>query len=178
MTLNEVDVAKINVGQKATLSFDAISDLSIAGTVSEIDAVGTVSQGVVTYAVKISFDTQDDRVKNGMSVSASIITNIKQDVLSVPNGAIKTKNGTSYVEIFDTPLQTPIAGAVGSPSVVAPKQQIVTTGLASDSITEIVSGLKEGDQVVSRTITGTTSTTSAKKSTSTKSLLGGGGPGM
>jgi HlyD family secretion protein len=172
ISLNEVDVAKINVGQKATLTFDAIPDLSIAGTVSEIDAIGTVSQGVVTYAIKISFDTQDNRIKNGMSVSASIITNIKQDVLTVPNGAIKTKNGTSYIEIFDSPLPAPANGAIGSLSAILPRQQIVIAGLSGDSITEIVSGLNEGDQIVSRTISSTATTKSA--ASTTPSLIGGG----
>ena len=95
VSLNEVDVAKIKIGQKATLTFDAISDLTISGVVSEIDSIGTVAQGVVTYNVKINFDTQDERVKPGMSVSSAIITDIKQDVLAVPNGAVKSSNGQS-----------------------------------------------------------------------------------
>ena len=78
VSLNEVDAAQLQVGQKATLTFDAIPDVSIAGEVAEIDALGTVSQGVVTYAVKILFDTQDIRVKPGMSTSAAIITNVHQ----------------------------------------------------------------------------------------------------
>ncbi|MBU1032868.1 HlyD family efflux transporter periplasmic adaptor subunit, partial [Patescibacteria group bacterium] len=50
VSLNEVDVSNVKVGQKATLTFDAVQDLTIAGSVSEVDMVGTVSQGVVTYA--------------------------------------------------------------------------------------------------------------------------------
>ncbi|MEK9179334.1 MAG: HlyD family efflux transporter periplasmic adaptor subunit, partial [Patescibacteria group bacterium] len=80
ISLNEVDVAKIKIGQKTTLTFDAIPDLTISGIVTEIDTIGAVSQGVVTYIAKISFDTQDERVKPAMSVSAAIITDIKQDV--------------------------------------------------------------------------------------------------
>ncbi|MCX6740834.1 MAG: HlyD family efflux transporter periplasmic adaptor subunit, partial [Candidatus Parcubacteria bacterium] len=56
-SLNEVDIAKIKVGQPATLTFDAIDGLSIAGQVAEVDIIGTVSQGVATYNVQISFDT-------------------------------------------------------------------------------------------------------------------------
>ena len=90
LSVNEVDAAKIKVGQKATLAFDAIEDLSISGVVSQIDSAGTVSQGVVTYSVKISFDTQDARVKSGMSVNATIQTEVKTDVLMVASAAIKT----------------------------------------------------------------------------------------
>ena len=94
ISLNEVDAAKVKVGQKVTLTFDAIDGLSITGEVSEIDALGTVSQGVVTYGVKIAFDTQDERVKSGMSVSAAIITDVKQNVLLVPNAAVKSNERT------------------------------------------------------------------------------------
>ncbi len=99
ISLNEVDAAKVKVGQKVTLTFDAIEGLSITGEVAEIDTLGTVSQGVVNYAVKIVFDTQDERVKSGMSVSATIITEVKQDVLLVPNAAVKSNN-EQYVEVL------------------------------------------------------------------------------
>jgi len=54
ITLNEADIAKIKSGQKVTLIFDAIDGLTITGQVVEIDVAGTVSQGVVSYNVKIS----------------------------------------------------------------------------------------------------------------------------
>ncbi len=174
VSLNEVDAAKIKVGQKATLTFDAVSGLGIAGEVAEIDTVGTVSQGVVSYTVKISFDTQDDRVKSGMSVSASIITDARQDVLLAPNSAVKTQGNSNYVEIFD-PKLTQTAGnqnSQGVPSTILPKQQIVEAGLSNDTQTEIVSGVKEGDQIVVRTISAQTTTATAP------SLFGGGGGGM
>ena len=72
--LNEVDVAKVKMGDQAVLTFDAIDGLTVAGKVIDIDTIGTVSQGVVTYNVKISLDTKDDGVKPGMSTNASIIT--------------------------------------------------------------------------------------------------------
>ncbi len=71
LSLNEVDAAKVAVGQKVTVTFDAIPDLSISGQVAEVDLLGTVTQGVVTYNVKIAFDTQDSRIKPGMSLNAS-----------------------------------------------------------------------------------------------------------
>ena len=173
LSLNEVDIAKIQIGQKATLTFDAIPDLTIAGKVAEIDSVGTVSSGVVNYTVKLSFDTSDNRVKPGMSVNATIITNVKQDVLSVPNSAIKTQNGTSYVETFSTALTTPITGVQGSPSLILPTKKTVEIGIANDTNTEITTGLNEGDIIVTKTISSTTTT----KTTSTKSILSGvGGP--
>jgi HlyD family secretion protein len=169
VSLNEVDAAKIQNGQKVTLTFDALPDLSIAGVVDEVDTVGTVSQGVVTYNVKIGFDTQDARVKSGMSVNAAIVTAIDQNVVTVPSSAVKTSGSVSYVQIFNPPLSgsNSTAGAV---SKIPPVNQVVTVGLSDGTNTEITSGLKVGDQVVTRTIAGS----GAKTTTSaTPSLLGG-----
>ncbi len=159
--LNEVEISQVQLGQKVTLTFDAVLNLTITGKVSQIDSIGTVSQGVVNYNVKITFDTNDPRIKPGMTANAAIITNIVQDVLMVPNSAIKSSNGASYVEIFTTPLPDPVAGVQGSPSTTLPIQQDVTVGISNDTSTEIISGLKEGDKIVTKTITGTTTKTTA-----------------
>ncbi len=156
ISLNEVDAAKIKEGQKATLTFDAVSELSITGEVAEIDTLGTVSQGVVTYKVKIVFDTQDERVKPGMSVSASIITEVKQDVLLVPNSAVKILSESNYVEIPNETVE-PNSSNGGVILQNPLLQQIVQIGLSNDTSTEIISGLKEGDQVVVRTISSSAS---------------------
>ncbi len=164
---NEVDIAKIKIGQKVTLTFDAIDGLSMTGSVVGVDTVGTVSSGVVTYNVTINLDVDDARVKPGMSVSATVITNTSQDVLVVPNSAIKTSNGTNYVEVFSSPLASPVTGVQGSISIVLPIKTDVQIGLANDTSTEIISGLKEGDIIVTKTITSTTT----KSTTSTPSIL-------
>lgn len=158
LSLNEVDIAKIKLGQKATLTFDAIDGLTISGKVAEIDSIGTVSQGVVSYNVKISFDVNDDRIKPGMSVSAEIITDTATDVLVVPSGAVKSKNGASYVETFNETLPEALAVSQGSLSPVLPNQIEVQIGLVGDTETEIISPLKEGDIIVTKTITSSTST--------------------
>ena len=157
--LNEVDVSKVKVGQKATLTFDAISDLSITGEVISVDAIGTVSSGVVNYNVKITLDTPDERIKSGMSVNASIITNVAQDVLTVPNTAVKTNTQGSYVEVFDTKLPDPATGTIGSVSSIAPRKQTITTGLSNDTDTQILSGIDENTIVVTKTITPSTTNT-------------------
>jgi len=170
ISLNEVDVARVKVGQPTTLTFDAVEGLTISGKVAEVGTVGTVSQGVVSYAVRISFDTDDERVKPGMSTSASIITDVKPDVLLVPNSAIKLRGENSIVEVFD-PAISVTGGATGVTSSVAPATQIVVVGLSNDASTEVVSGVSEGTQVVVRTITAQ----SAAPAQSAPSLLGGGG---
>ncbi len=158
LSLNEVDAAKIAVGNKATLTFDAIDGLTLTGTVAQVDAVGTVSQGVVSYAVQIAFDSQDARIKSGMTVNAAIQTAAKQDVLTVPSSAVKTTNGTSYVMVF-TPALADTGGTQGVTSKTEPTRTEVVTGISDDTTIEIISGLTEEQQIVTRTISGTASKT-------------------
>ena len=173
LSLNEVDAAKVSIGQKTTLTFDAIDGLSIAGQVSEVDTLGTVSSGVVTYGIQISFDSQDTRVKPGMTVSASIITSVAQDVLLVPNSAIKTQGTASYVQMLDQSVATSTPGSVsGIISNTAPKNITIQTGLSNDTDTEVTSGLNEGDQIIIKTTIG--AITTAKPTTNLLSSLTGG----
>ncbi len=195
VSLNEVDMVKLKLGQKATLTFDAIDGLSISGEVEDIDTVGTVSQGVVTYNVKVAFDTEDDRVRPGMSVDAAIITEVKQDVLLVSNSDIKTQGNVKYVEVIDNPnksssrasttasnisTSSSSTGLTAAVSNVTPREQVVETGLTNDTQTEITSGLNEGDVVVVKTSSNTTA--ASKTTTSSRGGFGGipglgGGPG-
>ncbi len=164
--LNEVDEAKIALGNKATLTFDALPDLSLTGTVEEIENVGVLSQGVVTYNIKITFDTQDDRVKPTMTVSASIITDSKEGVLMVPSSAVKTDaNGGKYVQ----EIAGASAGAGNVSTKTAPQSVAVEVGNSNDTDTEIVSGLNEGDTIVIRSIASSATTAVA----SAPSLFGG-----
>lgn len=170
ISLNEVDVAQVKVGQKAILTFSALEDLDMTGTVVEIESIGTVSQGVVSYEVKIVLDAQDERIKPQMTVSADIIVDQSIDVLTVPNAAIKTDDsGASYVEVLDFKGEPDAAGITSSDP---PTAQYVEIGLADDANTEIKSGLAEGNFVVTRTVTGSSAETNTTKS-SAASLLGG-----
>jgi len=139
ISLNEVDASKIEAGQKTTLTFDAIDDLSIAGEVVEVDILGAVSQGVVTYNVLVAFTGEVQKIKPGMSVSASIITAVKQNVLLVPNSAIKYQGEGQFVDVL-------------SSQQTIPQSQEIEVGLSNDFMSEVVSGLPEGASVVTQTI--------------------------
>lgn len=156
ISLNEIDAAKIKVGQKASLTFDAIPDLTLTGKVIEVDTVGTVSQGVVSYGIKIALDSDDERIKPSMSVNAEIIVNVKSNVLVLPNSAIKTQGNLKYVELIETSDELKKQINIGIQTVL-PKEasirnQIVETGISNDSLTEIISGINEGEVVISSKI--------------------------
>ncbi|MEJ0021203.1 MAG: efflux RND transporter periplasmic adaptor subunit [Candidatus Doudnabacteria bacterium] len=154
MPLNEVDAAKVSVGQKVNLTFDALDSLNVVGTVAQVDTLGTVSQGVVTYNVKIGFDSQDARIKPGMSVTAAIITDVKTDIVAVPSSAVKSDSNGDYVQVLNSKGE--------------PENKTVQVGISNDTDTEITSGLNEGDMVVTQTIN------SAAKTTTATTRAGGG----
>ena len=169
VSLNEVDITKVKVGDSVTLTFDAITDLSLIGKVSEVDTVGTVSSGVVNYNVKISFDDETEQVKPGMTASASIITEAKTDVLLVPNSAIKSGGDTYFVEVPENSVSEDslnnTKGIVLSGQI---QKKTVEIGSANDAYTEITSGLDENAQVIYSTVK-TTSSSSSKTSNSSSS---------
>jgi HlyD family secretion protein len=179
VSLNEVDISKVKVGDATTLTFDALTDLELTGKVAQVDTIGTVSSGVVNYSVEISFADDTDSVKPGMSASVNIITEAKTDVLLVPNSAVKSSNGSYYVE---APAVAVDVGSLDNSKGVSLKgaltNKTVEIGSSNDSSTEITNGLSENDQVVISVITGsissksTASTSKSTTSTTTKSTNG------
>jgi multidrug efflux pump subunit AcrA (membrane-fusion protein) len=136
----EADAAKVQTGQKATVSFSALGTTA-SGSVTAIDLTQTVSNNVVEYGVTVLLDKAPSGVRLGQTSSVSITTATRENVLSVPSSAI-TK-----------------AGPISTVTVRKDGQDVVTTvqtGLVGDSGTEITSGLSEGDQVVVSTTSDTT----------------------
>ncbi|CAN5309008.1 HlyD family efflux transporter periplasmic adaptor subunit [soil metagenome] len=154
VSIAEVDVAKVKAGQKVTLTFDSIADTTFTGIIAGINKLGTTSSGVTSYPATITFDSTSDAILPNMAVSASIITNIKDNVILIPTTSITTQNGQTVVkELKDGQL------------IYVP----VTKGGSSDTETEIDSGVNVGDEVVTSVITPTNSTSS---STSTSIFSG------
>lgn len=157
VSLTEIDVPKINIGDKATVTLDAYPDKTFTGKVVSIDTVGSVSSGVTTYPTVIKLDTDTTTILPNMAVSANIITARKNDVLMVPTSSIQQNtDGSNYVQVMKNNQVS---------------QVTVETGLASDTQTEIVSGVSEGDTIVTATIK--TATTTTTTSTSPFSSFGG-----
>jgi RND family efflux transporter MFP subunit len=149
VTLNEIDIADVKTGQNATIEFDAVADLTVTGKVIEVDALGAVTQGVVSYKIKIAFDVDDNRIKPGMTASASIIIDSKQDVLLVPLSAVKAAGENSYLEIL-------IDGQS--------QRRDIVIGSSNDTMIEIIEGIEEGEQVITQTIISSDASQSATAS--------------
>jgi HlyD family secretion protein len=157
VALDEVDAAKVSEGQPVVLDFDAIDGFTATGTVSQVDLVGTVSQGVVSYNVKIAINSADQRIKPGMSVNATITTKQVSDVIVVPSTAVKTVGGKSYVQVFDPKY---IAGIVGANSATS---GLMT--LSSNRFAVSGSGMNFGTSTATTTASTTRRTTYSGNST-------------
>lgn len=156
VNLSEVDAVKVAPGQKVTVTLDALSGKSFVGKVVVVDTSGSVSSSVTTYPATIAFETGDAKIYPNMAATAKIITSVSDNVLLVPSSAITKTNGEQTVKVVSN----------GETKVVT-----VETGSSNDTQTAILSGLSEGDTIV--TSTTTTGTTSTSSSTSVFSSLGG-----
>jgi HlyD family secretion protein len=164
VSINEVDLVQIKVGQKAAVTFDALPGVSVSGTVSAISPTGTNTSGVVTYDVDLTLSSIDPRLRPGMSCSAEIVTAVKNSALVVPSAAVKSTSGKQYVQVLD----------IGA---TAPRDVEVTTGQTVGTTTEIVKGLKEGEYVVTGSSAGSTTTTGSPGGGGFRMPFLGGGRG-
>lgn len=133
--INETDVAKIKIGNKADIIFEAFgSQKPFVGEVIKIDPAQTVVDNVVTYKTTLKINDFDSVIKPGMTADMDIITAQKENVLSVPQRAIIKKNGKSFASILENGKVTEIPVVVG------------IKGSSGDI--EIISGLKEGQKII------------------------------
>jgi HlyD family secretion protein len=144
VTLAEVDMPKVEAGQQAEITFDAVSSQVFTGTVTEIDLVGTTTSGVVNYAATVSIDNPTDALRPGMNASANIILQQRENVLLVPNRAVRSVGNAKMVTVVNGEQSSQVS---------------VTLGLSGDTKSEVVDGLHEGDVVV---INQTTTTSGSK----------------
>lgn len=135
LAVNEVDIPKVHEGQKAKIELDAFSGKTYRGTVTHVDAVGTNTQGVVTYNVLISIDNPDSNMKPGMTADADVEVDRQEHVLTVPNSAVKPYKGGKAVRIVE-------------PGKKELKFIPVEIGLKGETRTQITKGISEGQEVV------------------------------
>jgi HlyD family secretion protein len=146
VVVSEIDINKIQVGQAVQLTFDAIPNKTYNGKVTTVGTVGTSSQGVVNFPVTVQITDADALVKPGMSAAVSIDVAKDNNVLLVPNQAVRSLGNQHTVTVLYQGQLIPVQ---------------VTVGISNDTETEITGGqLKEGDTIVlnpSATSTGGTS---------------------
>lgn len=130
----EISIGKVDIGNRARIVFDAFPDQEYEGTVAAIDPAETIIDGVTNFKLTIALAQKDSRLRRGLTADVTIVRSAKESVLVIPEYAIQTEGGTSYVRVV----------RAGKPVAVA-----VTTGMrGTNGFIEIVSGINEGDEVV------------------------------
>ncbi len=145
--LNEVDVAKVHLGQSVKITADALPDRTFAGRVTRIAPASLANpqgqqsgQNIVRFPVEITVLGNNADLKPGMTANVEISCLSANRVLWVPNDTLFEKKGKWYVTVV-----TEQKGGKGKKPVTTDRE--VTKGLANDSRTEIRSGLKQGEKV-------------------------------
>jgi HlyD family secretion protein len=134
VSVSELDVESIDVGQEVSLTLDALPGQTFVGRVVYVPLVGTSTQGVVTYPVTVEVDDPDPALRPGMTAAVSIVVERHENVLVVANRAIQVSAGQRTVTVIYQGQQIPVP---------------VTLGLVGDANSEIAEGaLQEGDVVV------------------------------
>jgi HlyD family secretion protein len=131
VNVDEADVANIALGQKATVTFDALKAQQFVGVVSAIAPSATIQTGVSIYVVSLNL-TGSDQIRPGMTGSSSIVYAEKADVVLVPNRSIRRSGRDRSVDVL-----------VGDKLETRP----VTVGMSNDTDSEIIDGVSAGDLV-------------------------------
>ena len=145
LSVDELDIANIEVGQSVSIVADAVEDTTYTGTVTKVSVAGTSSGSATTYPVTIRID-ETDGLLPGMSVDATIELASAEDVLAIPSAALN--RGDTVLVTADSPSA---ANGTLVESTTEDGEDYysveVTTGVSGDDYIEIVSGLQEGDTV-------------------------------
>lgn len=131
--VTEVDINRILIGQDASLTFDAIQGQAYTGKVVEVAQVGQNVQGVVNFNVTIELTDADERVRPAMTAAVNLVTDTLEDTLLVPNRAVRLREGKRIVYLLTNGIPTPTE---------------ITLGLTSDTFSEAVDGVAQGDVLV------------------------------
>jgi HlyD family secretion protein len=160
----EADAARVQANQQATVTFDAVTGLTLPAHVSTVAQTATVTSNVTNYSVTLLLDQIDPRLKAGMTANTNVVVQAAQNVLTLPNSVITRIGGAAFVTLL---------GKDGKTQTRTPIQ----TGAVGDTATEIAGGLNQGDRVVRPTLRTTGTAAGAAGAGRGAGGLGGGGGG-
>lgn len=134
VSVDELDINSVEIGQEAAVTFDAIEDKEFTGEVTEIGNTASVNGGVAKYTVSVSVP-KDEEMKQGMNASATITIENRENVITIPVNALQEKGNKVFV-YTEKDEDGNLSG-----------ETEVTTGLSDGTTVEITEGLSEGDTV-------------------------------
>jgi HlyD family secretion protein len=135
--VDESDIGKVYLGQPARIKVESFKDKTFNGVVTKISPMGVEKDNVTTFEVRVSINNATGELKAEMTANAEIILEEHKNVLQIPEGAIiYDKDKKASIEIPDTSAKD------------GKKKIAVNIGISNGAKTEVLSGVKEGDQVV------------------------------
>lgn len=146
--VDEADIGDVRPGESATFTVDAYPDDTFQGTVQQVRLGGSTSNNVVTYKVVISTSNADLKLKPGMTANVTIYTQQKSGVLSVPTKALRftpAKETVGKMKIKDISNAKNKVWTIEGNNIVAHQ---VNIGMSDGTHTQIVSGVKQGQKVI------------------------------
>lgn len=135
--VDEVDIAKVKIGQVANLTVDALPDRVFKGKVTEIAEEGEVTNNVASFDVTILVDNSEKLLKSGMTANVTIVVARKDNAVLIPVEALQERGQRKFVLV-------PADDGSGQGRNMRP----VTVGLMNESFAEITQGLQEGDKIL------------------------------
>jgi RND family efflux transporter MFP subunit len=160
ISLDQIDIVKVEEGQKANIVFDALPEKTFEGYVDEVNQTPVNTSGVVSYSVTIALNRGEEKIFSGMTAEVEVMLSELKDVLLIPNTAIHSQGERSSVLL--------------KADDGAPRRTMIETGETDDKSTEVKSGLKEGDIVLEEALSGV-SFDSQDMPFNQRSNFGGGG---
>ncbi|MDQ2800604.1 MAG: efflux RND transporter periplasmic adaptor subunit, partial [Armatimonadota bacterium] len=182
-TVDETDLANVDDNQTVEVNFDAYPGIPFDGKVTRVEPQAVVNQNVTQFNVRVEIDNSSPTfrlLKPGMNATCNFLVGSKDNVIAVPNSAVQTDDQGPYVEIAQGGKVAPADPASGMPAdpdtfiSVKAERRAVETGLAGDDATEITSGLKVGERVVTQTIAPASATPAGGSSPFGGGRFGGG----
>ena len=146
--IDEADIGGVKDGQRVTFTVDAFPDDVFNGTVTQVRQQATTESNVVTYEVVISARNDDLKLKPGLTANVTIFTAEKNNVLAVPSKALRFQPTEAMLADDETIETVEAPQKVWRQEGKVFKAYAVQTGTTNGTLTEIVSGLKEGDEVI------------------------------
>jgi len=135
--VDEADIGRVYLGQPSRIKVESFKDKTFNGKVTKISPMGVEKDNVTTFEVRVSIDNPGGELKAEMTANAEIILDEHKNVLQIPEGSILyDKDRNASVEIPDA------KGKDGKRKVA------INIGISNGAKTEVLKGLKEGDQVI------------------------------
>jgi HlyD family secretion protein len=170
VSVDELDISSVAVGQKSTIKFDALTDKTFTGTVESVAQTGTTTSDVTTYDVVVSISNPTG-IRLGMNADVTIAVQSKDNAIVIPEEALVESNSKKYVRVEDTSASNSVPnGSTSQTSSSSGKLVEITTGIETEDYIEVTKGVTTGENILVQL-------PSSSSSTSTQGGMGmGGGP--